>query len=373
MLIRQSILAPNPSMESNPLARSYTIPFSSLMEYEAVLSNLQDALGLSTNPQYLPEEVIEVLFDEKLFKLFIPKSLGGLEKSLPEASRLIEAIAELDGSTAWLVQIGAGGGYFTPFFDPAFCQEHVSSDRFVIAGSGAPAGTGEMEGEYLKLRGSWKYASGSEYASLFTAVVKTPENTLQALALLPEEIQIHHDWNAIGMRASQSHTFSCEEKRIPKNRLFTIGEKKQEFGYALYQFPFDSFARALIVPVVIGCYRHFTEVLYRMETEKNHRDEYRHLRLLRLIEQSVERSDVMVRHFYEVLDQTWNVFLSGEPLEDDKNKFDRMAMETAKALYREASDLFYHAGMMAVEKKESEIVKIWNDLLTVCQHYYLKS
>jgi hypothetical protein len=360
-------------MESNPLARSYSIPFSSLMEYEAVLGNLKDALGLSTNPQYLPEEVIEVLFEEKLFKLFIPKSLGGLEKNLPEASRLIEAIAELDGSTAWLVQIGSGGGYFTPFLHPEFCQTHVSSQRFVIAGSGAPAGTGTPNKNELMVSGSWKYASGSEYASLFTAVVKTPDDRLQAIALFPEEVQLHHDWNALGMRATQSHTFSCEDIQIPENRLFTIGEKKQSFDYPVYDFPFDSFARALIVPVVIGCYRHFIEVLYRMEMEKAHRDDYRHLRLLRLIEQSVERSDVMVRHFYEVLDQTWAVFLSGEAMEDEKNKFDRMAMETSKALYRETSDLFYHSGMMAVEKKESEIVKIWNDLLTVCQHYYLKS
>ena len=72
-------------------------------------------LLLEENPhRVLPEPVLQIIYKHKLFKLFIPEKLGGLEKTIPEAFKILEEVSAIDGDLGWAVQIGSGGGYFLP-------------------------------------------------------------------------------------------------------------------------------------------------------------------------------------------------------------------------------------------------------------------
>jgi len=56
----------------------------------------------------LPEAVFKALADAGLFRLWLPKALGGPELSPQEFMDVVEAASGLDGSIGWLV--GNGGG-----------------------------------------------------------------------------------------------------------------------------------------------------------------------------------------------------------------------------------------------------------------------
>ncbi len=49
----------------------------------------------------LPEALLDGLHEARLFRLLLPRAYGGAELSPPEFFRVIEAVAKLDGSTAW--------------------------------------------------------------------------------------------------------------------------------------------------------------------------------------------------------------------------------------------------------------------------------
>jgi alkylation response protein AidB-like acyl-CoA dehydrogenase len=63
----------------------------------------------------LPDEVFEAMADAGLFRLWLPRALGGPELSPFEFMRIVEAASALDGSVGWLVGNGGGmsraGGY----------------------------------------------------------------------------------------------------------------------------------------------------------------------------------------------------------------------------------------------------------------------
>src|SRR5689334_7252695 len=69
-------------------------------------------------PGDLHPRQLTLIHEQKWLRIFIPKSLGGLGLSLPEVVGLEESLAWVDGSTAWVVTLCAGAGWFVGFVEP---------------------------------------------------------------------------------------------------------------------------------------------------------------------------------------------------------------------------------------------------------------
>src|SRR5580692_1084942 len=161
----------------------------------------------------LPTPIAQALLREGFFRLWIPAQFGGLELSLPQALRIYEAAAAIDGSLGWAVMIGAGGGLFAAWLPPSGAQELFAPAQALVAGSGAPTGFAERVPEGYRVRGAWRFASGAHYASVFTAACVvtsggSPERDaagqplVRAMAMSPADVTILDTWDATGMRAT---------------------------------------------------------------------------------------------------------------------------------------------------------------------------
>ncbi|CCQ96894.1 hypothetical protein CULT_510015 [[Clostridium] ultunense Esp] len=108
-----------------------------------IMSTLPEISALSDEIEtkgLIPDEILQWMYEMKIFKFFVPIELGGKMAPLPAALRVYEALAAVDGNIGWLAQIGAGGGYFVPSFTHEVAKEFFSNPRAVIAGTGYPAG-----------------------------------------------------------------------------------------------------------------------------------------------------------------------------------------------------------------------------------------
>src|SRR5712672_3893233 len=56
----------------------------------------------------LPADIVAALHNARLFRLLLPRSLGGDELHLKTLAQVIEVIAGADASTAWCLGQGAG-------------------------------------------------------------------------------------------------------------------------------------------------------------------------------------------------------------------------------------------------------------------------
>lgn len=319
-----------------------------------------------------PDKALQIIYQHQLFRLFIPKELKGLELSLPEALKLMEDCARADGDFGWAVQIGAGGGFFAGFMPENSVRKYFSDPHFVIAGSGFPAGTAEPNRRHYLLNGSWKYCSGSTYASLFTFSAKLSQaDGIRAFAILPEQVKIHRDWRAYGMRNTLSHSVSVEDQQVKAEMSFDFRAVQNDFGYKLYYFPFMAYAKACILSTLVGCFRHLMdEIQGHLSNSKASPEKLKMLD--NLLAASRDEDENLNRSFFDKASTCWESLQpeAAIPAEDLQAFYTSMG-QYLRFINMKAYELFSSLGLSAT-MEDSAINKVWRDLTTAAQHMLLK-
>src|ERR1700755_1674306 len=81
------------------------------------LSNIRDYAAVAEKDGKLLPQQLAVVYQQQWFKMLVPTEYGGLELSLPDELRLIEAISWADGSMGWAITLCTGAGWFGGFLD----------------------------------------------------------------------------------------------------------------------------------------------------------------------------------------------------------------------------------------------------------------
>src|SRR5438132_12936538 len=81
----------------------------------------------------LPDSMVEALIERGLFRLLLPRALGGAE--LPPASYVgvIEEVAKHDASTAWCLGQACGCTMTAAYLDPEAAREIFGGKRGIVA------------------------------------------------------------------------------------------------------------------------------------------------------------------------------------------------------------------------------------------------
>ncbi|MFX3636222.1 MAG: acyl-CoA dehydrogenase [Candidatus Pristimantibacillus sp.] len=324
---------------------------------------------------------LQQILEHRWFKLFVPESLGGHLSSLPAALRIFEYASWVDGSFGWAVTIGAGGGFFVPFMQPHVAQQLFSEPNALVAGSGAPTGTAvETDGGYI-VNGSWKYCSGSYHATLFTASCvlqgesiessDTEQPLIRAFAFTADQVEIIPDWQAFGLKGTDSHSIKIHNQFVPKERMFNLLEQLAYKDEPLYRYPFLPFAQASFAAVTLGISRHFLEQAASMTADKkNDIPSSRYDAVMNRITQAAERLNASASTFYQIIDESWEVIEQVELPADMESRVSTTCQQAARIALKCANEIFPYLGMAAV-MEDSPINKIWRDLQTACHHSLL--
>ena len=229
----------------------------------ATIAALRAPAPAAESARKLDDRQLAVIRERKWFKLFVPAQWGGLGLTLPQALELEEALAWVDGSTAWVVTLCGGAGWFAGFVDPAIRDELFASAETCLAGSGAVGGTAEVTGDGYLINGHWPHASGAEHATTFTAnclLTRGGQPLLDAgggrqvaaFALARDEVTVHRTWNSMGMAATGSHAFEVRQVAVPAVRRFHIEARRATLPDLVYQYPFLQLAEATLAVNLSG-------------------------------------------------------------------------------------------------------------------------
>lgn len=192
----------------------------------------------------LADEVIDALTGAGLFRLFTPRRFGGYAISLRTLAEVTEALAEADGSAAWVVQIAAGGAWGAAHAN-ARAQEEVFGENpdARLASSNSPVPAQRVEGG-VRVDGRWSYASGAPHADWAGIGIAAPADNGEAeayFALVPRsDIGIEDTWRTVGVRATGSHTWCSEGLFVPEHRLLSVAALAAgvpQHDEALYRLP----------------------------------------------------------------------------------------------------------------------------------------
>ncbi|TXI63693.1 MAG: acyl-CoA dehydrogenase [Limnohabitans sp.] len=275
----------------------------------------------------LQADQIDCIHDHDWLKMLAPQALGGAELPLPEVVRLEEAISAIDGSCGWVVTLCAGAGWFTGFLPPALGRQIMATPRVCLAGSGAPTGFADREGEGWRLNGRWTHASGSQIATHFTFNAQLREGgqallnaqgqpRVQAFVVPASDVRVEPDsWHSIGLRATTSCAFALQDVRVSADHGFVIDTALATAPGPLYRFPFMALAFVTLGACVLGMARHFV-VLAEPFVQ-------RHIPFLdgpsqasqALWQSSHQGLQTSRSGFYAALDQTWLTVKQGAPMD----------------------------------------------------------
>ncbi|WP_405078817.1 acyl-CoA dehydrogenase [Paenibacillus chitinolyticus] len=323
----------------------------------------------------LTEELLNLIYQNRWFKLFVPDDLNGRMTSLPDALRIFRECSRVDGSFGWLVTIGAGGGFFASLMKPEIGSALFASEKAVVAGSGAPTGTAKrVEGGYL-VSGRWKYCSGAAHATMFTAncAVEEPEGQgrgenaeIRSFIFTPDQVRIHRDWNTFGLKATGSHSVSVADLFVPDNMTFLFTEVHAYRDELIYRYPFIPFAQASFAAVALGIAAHFAEAA---------RDYIRVKERKANVQRKLEEQEALLSRtesaFYSAITRSWDeLVLHGIMSEADEKQVSEQCLSAVRSVLTGTFELFSLLGLSAA-MEDSPVNRTWRDLQTVCQHSLL--
>ncbi len=301
---------------------------------------------------------LKIILEQKWFLLFVPKTYGGLELSLPEALRLEEALAWTDGSLGWAVTLCGGAGWFIGFLDPEIISLVFSHHSVCIAGSGKAAGIAKRAGDGYEITGYWDYATGANYATAFTAncvVEAEGKQEIRPFLFLKDEVTIHENWNSMGMIATGSHSFEVSRLRVKNNRAFHIGGEYAKLPQPAYQYPFLAFAETTLAVNMSGMAMRFLDLFTLQPQLDNARERLGHSR----------------HFFYEAVQNSWVACLNNRSIPFSLSEEITLASRKLASESRQVvNDLFPCCGLKAANL-ETEINRIWRNIHTAGQHSLL--
>lgn len=327
-----------------------------------------DSLG------YFPTAAFSIIAKNRHFQMFVPKERGGLGMDLPTASAIVEEYAYIEGNLGWIVQIGAGGGVFAAYLSEKMGKKYFFQPEQVIAGSDFIGGTAHAAEDGYIISGSWNYASGSMHASAFTGNVRIAdgpnEGEVRAFIMPAHQVDVRKTWNAMGMRATDSHRFEVEGVFAPAEEIFSLSaENLQVPASPLFHIPFLAFARAVFVPVLSGSVCRYLDLYQEMVLRKN----------IPSGSDAFHAGEILGREiseyrnsFFNQLGELWQNAKSGEISEKQSNDFSLFCVRLTTQLLRKVENCHRHTGMEGI-RMDAPINMVYRNIVTAAAHYLLHS
>jgi alkylation response protein AidB-like acyl-CoA dehydrogenase len=171
----------------------------------------------------LPADVLEGLFDAELFRMTLPRFLGGAELPIPALAEVAETIATGDASTAWCLGQALGCAMSAAYLDEAPARQVFGPRDAVLAwGAGAEGRAVAVEGGY-RVSGRWGFASGGKHATwlgghcvVYEAdgsprLAADGEHALRTALFPRSAATIDDDWYVMGLRGTRSEGYGIDD------------------------------------------------------------------------------------------------------------------------------------------------------------------
>lgn len=188
----------------------------------------------------MAQPVVDAIDESGLFRLSIPKAIGGLEADVRTVAAVCEALSFADGATGWAFTQNAITGAYLSYIDPDAAKPFAA----VRAGAGhfAPLGVAhEVDGGY-NVSGSWQFASGSGHAEFMggaALIMRDGEiapmgddGKLPVIGFFvpAEQATLNGNWDTMGLRGTGSFDYEIPETYVDAGATWNI-----TMGYAPHQ------------------------------------------------------------------------------------------------------------------------------------------
>ena len=332
----------------------------------------------------LPRPLFEALADAGLFRLVMPRSLGGFELDLPTYVLTLEELGKAYASTAWCINQGGVFATYSACLPPEVARTvWVETPRSVVANSPSPVGTAvPVEGGY-RVSGRFGFSTGSRHASWLAAHARILDDGQPRLMpdgqparfylLVPAaEVELLDTWRTRGMRGTGTHHFAANDVFVPEERAFpSTAIPVREPG------PLYLFARTLLfgsgdAAVALGVARASLDAFVELAGGKMPYRSPGLLSELPMVQADFGRAEATLRSaramLLEAVREAWEAASANGALTVELRAGLRLAITHAiRQAARVVDTVYNHAGATAVFQ-EHPLQRYFQDVHVITQH-----
>jgi alkylation response protein AidB-like acyl-CoA dehydrogenase len=196
-------------------------------------------------------EVVAAMKERGIFRMLLPRSLGGAELDPLTYTAVLEILAQGDGSPAWCLGQNSGCSMIAPYLPEDTAREVFGGIDGILAWGPDLPGAGRttvVDGGY-RVTGQWGFATGSRHAKwlgchtpLFDKdgsprMLPNGRQQVRTMVFPKSEARIIDNWHVLGLRGTGSDSYALKDHFV--SQAFTAGrdnfDELRETG-PLYQF-----------------------------------------------------------------------------------------------------------------------------------------
>lgn len=230
----------------------------------------------------LPPALLSALHDARLFRLLLPRSVGGEEVTPGIYMESVEEVARHDASVAWNLFVGNSSALVGAYISLDIARE-IWRDPHTVVSWGPPneARARAVPGGY-RISGRWDFASGCRAANWMGAHALVEEENGGALRLnsygrpgqrillAPASQAVLLDtWDTIGLRGTASDSYTFDDVFVPEAYSSQREDPalRRETG-PLYSFTHAGLYAVGVAGVALGIARAMLDALVELATKK---------------------------------------------------------------------------------------------------------
>jgi alkylation response protein AidB-like acyl-CoA dehydrogenase len=210
-----------------------------LQEVRALAPEIRERAGEAEALRRMPPDLAGKLKAAGAFRMYAPKSHGGLELDFPDGLKVIAEVAKADGSAGWTVMIGSASALILSrmprqTFDAVFAAH--GKDLIQAGLAGAPRGRAERVKGGYQVSGEWPFSSGCEHADFIIGACVVTEGgepvagpieggppLVRIVGLPAPEWTIKDTWTVEGLKGTGSHTTVLNDVFVPEAQTMELG------------------------------------------------------------------------------------------------------------------------------------------------------
>jgi alkylation response protein AidB-like acyl-CoA dehydrogenase len=335
----------------------------------------------------LTPEVVAALHDANLFRMLIPRSLGGHELPPVDYVEAIEEIAAADASTAWCVAQMSVASTMSSCLEPEPAREIFATDpRALLAvGPPNPSGRAVAAPDGYQVTGTWQFASGSRHASWMAAhcPVFEPDGRprlddtgmpVERSLIFPKTSARMMDvWHVIGLKGTGSDSYTVTDLFVPTRRTMTAfgrnPAEKRERG-PLYRFTVFQLFGASFASIALGIARTTLDAFVELAKNKTPYGAKILLRDNAVVQSQIGLAQSQIASarvfLHQALVEMWQDAQAGETTIEKRIQL-RMASTHATHQAKQVVDAAYHAAGATAIFESNPFERRFRDVHTVSQ------
>jgi len=313
----------------------------------------------------LPGPLVSALHEAGLFRMLLPRPLGGAELDPVSFVHVLEEISKVDASTAWCLCQTAGCSMSAAYLPPDVAREIFDAGGVLAWGPGPGARAVAVDAGY-RVTGTWSFASGGHHATwlggycpIFEAdgtPRRRPDGSPDARTMLfpASKAAMLDVWDVIGLRGTGSDSYRVEDLFVPAAfALVRDDPAERRHPGALYCFPTGSLFASGFAGVALGIARSMLSAFVDLATGKIARGATRAVRESAVVQSEVARAEARLRSartfLLGSLEEIWDAVGRTGVLTLEQRVVIRLAATHAIQESKAVADVAYHqAGSTAI-------------------------